>query len=217
MNPKEIAIPRGLTRHLPRGDGPHLIREIRSVGISSTTAKLVLAAVAFLAASQPAAAATANATVKASVVKPLVMTGGGTINLGTIVTPSSASFSGTFTIQPTATQTGTYCAAGFACSGVPAAAMFNLQGTNKTDINLTIPLSVTMTMVGYTGGGATPTLTLTTRNSVATNNATGIYVMQLPNSGFPGTDFYVGGSVTIDQATVGGSYQGTFTVTADYL
>ena len=40
--------------------------------------------------------------------------------------------------------------------------------------------------------------------------------MQLPNSGSPGLNFYVGGSVTIDQATVGGSYQGTFTVTADY-
>ena len=50
----------------------------------------------------------------------------------------------------------------------------------------------------------------------ATNSGTGNYTMQLPNSGFPGLDIYVGGNVVITQATVGGSYQGTFTVTADY-
>ena len=38
----------------------------------------------------------------------------------------------------------------------------------------------------------------------------------LPNSGFPGTDYYVGGSLTVTQATAGGTYSGTFTVTADY-
>ncbi len=169
-----------------------------------------------LMAPSAAQAATANATVTAKIVKPLVMTGGGTIALGTLITPSAATFSNTFTILPAATQTGTYCQTGFTCSGTPAAAMFNLQGTNNTPLNLTIPLTVTLTNTSWAGGGAAPTITLATTNSISANNGTGIYVMQLPNSGFPGKDFWVGGSVTVTQVTEGGSYSGTFTVTADY-
>ena len=169
-----------------------------------------------LAVPTAAEAATATATVTAKIVKPLVMTGGGTIALGTLITPSAATFSNTFTILPAATQTGTYCQTGFTCSGTPAAAMFNLQGTNNTPLNLTIPLTVTLTNTSWAGGGAAPTMSLATTNSISANNGTGIYVMQLPNSGFPGKDFWVGGSVTVTQATEGGSYSGTFTVTADY-
>ncbi len=169
-----------------------------------------------LAVPTAAEAATANATVSAKIVKPLVMTGGGTIALGTLITPSAATFSNIFTIQPAAAQTGTYCQTGFTCSGTPAAAMFNLQGTNNTPLNLTIPLTVTLTNTSWVGGGTTPTMTLNTTNSIAANNTTGVYVLSLPNSGFPGKDFWVGGSVTVTQATEGGSYSGTFTVTADY-
>lgn len=175
-----------------------------------------LAAAALLALPAQAGAATATAQASAKIVKPLVMTGGGTIALGTIVTPSAATFSGTFTIQPAATQTGTFCQSGFVCSGTPTAAMFNLQGTNNTPLNLTIPLAVTLTDTSWAGGGAAPTLTLNTTNSVAANNATGVYVMSLSNSGFPGRDFWVGGSIVVNQATPAGTYQGTFTVTADY-
>ncbi|WP_118858118.1 DUF4402 domain-containing protein [Sphingomonas mesophila] len=172
-----------------------------------------LSAVAFSPAS--AQAATATATAKANVLKPLQMTGGGTVDFGTIVTPSAATFSGTFTIDAAAAQTSTFCASGFACSGTRAAAMFNLQGSNNANITLNVPTTVTLTLQGATG--TPPTLIFTTRNSVsATNSGTGNYTIQLPNSGQPGRDFYVGGSVTINQSTAGGSYQGTFTVTADY-
>ena len=178
---------------------------------------LFAAAGAFaLFAATPANAATTTATIKASVLKPVQLTGGGTLDLGTILTPSLASFTGTFTVAPAASQTGTFCAAGFSCTGSPAAAMFNIQGTNKTNIGLNIPLNVVLTLQNYTGGGTTPTMTIATTNSVAANNTTGSYTMQVPNSGVPGVDFYVGGSLTITQATVGGSYSGTFTVTADY-
>lgn len=178
-----------------------------------TLAASVAALVAIPAAAN---AASATATASANIVKPLVMTGGGTLAFGQVITPSTATFSSAFTVQPAATQTGTYCQTGFTCSGTPTAAKFNLQGTNNTPLNLTIPLSVTLTMTGYTGGGTTPTMTIATTNSVATNNASGIYVMQLANSGAPGTDIYVGGAMTVTQATVGGAYAGTFTVTADY-
>ena len=177
---------------------------------------ITAAAVAALSIPAQANAATATATATANIVKPLVMTGGGTLAFGQLITPSAATFSNTFTVLAAATQTGTYCQTGFVCSGTVAAAKFNLQGTNNTPLNLTVPLTATMTMTGFTGTGAAPTLTINTLNSVATNNASGVYVMSLPNSGAPGTDFYVGGSMTVTQATVGGQYSGTFTVTADY-
>ena len=177
---------------------------------------ITAAAVAAIAIPGQAQAVTANATTTVKIVKPLVMTGGGTIAFGQLITPSAATFSNTFTIQPAATQTGTFCQTGFVCSGTPTAALFNLQGTNNTPLNLTVPLTVTMTQTGFTGTGAAPTLTLNTTNSVSANNASGVYVMSLPNSGFPGTDIYVGGSLVVTQTAAGGSYSGTFTVTADY-
>ena len=177
---------------------------------------IAAAAVATLALPTAAQAASANASTTVKIVKPLTMTGGGTVAFGQLITPSAATFSNTFTVLPAATQTGTFCQTGFTCSGTPAAAMFNLRGTNNTPLNLTVPLSVTMTFVGWTGGGAAPTLAMNTTNSVAANNGSGIYVTTLPNSGAPGLDFYVGGSLNITQATADGNYSGTFTVTADY-
>ena len=174
------------------------------------------AAIAALAVAAPADAATATASVNAQVLKPVQLTGGGTLNLGTILTPSATTFSGSFTVAPAASQTGTFCAAGFSCAGSPAAAMFNIQGTNKTNIGINIPLSVVLSLQNYTGGGTTPTMTLATTNSIAANNGTGTYTIQLPNSGQPGVDFYVGGSLTVTEATVAGGYTGTITVTADY-
>ena len=176
---------------------------------------LIACAAAALIPAGAANAATASATAKANVLKPLQMTGGGTVDFGTIVTPSTAAFTGTFTIDAAAAQTTTFCASGFACSGTPAAALFNIQGTSQNNITLNVPTSVTLTLQGATG--TPPTLTFVTKNSVsATNSGTGNYTITLPNSGFPGRNIYVGGSVTITEATVGGSYQGTFTVTADY-
>jgi hypothetical protein len=38
----------------------------------------------------------------------------------------------------------------------------------------------------------------------------------LTNSGAPGIDFAIGGSVTLSSTTSGGTYVGTFNVTVDY-
>ena len=175
-----------------------------------------LGALSVFAVAPPVSAATTTAAVKATVLKQVQLTGGGTLDLGTILTPSSASYSGASTVTAAASQTGTFCAAGFSCTGTPAAAVFNIQGTNKTNIGINIPLSIVMTLQAYTDGGTTPTMTIVTSNSLAANNGTGSYTIQVPNSGTPGLDFYIGGSLTVAQATVAGSYSGTFTVTADY-
>lgn len=175
---------------------------------------LAAAASALMMTPRAAQAATANATVSAKVLKPLVMTGGQTLELGSIVTPSTAIFSGTFTIDAAASQTTTFCAAGFTCTGTVKSALFNLQGSNNANITFNVPISVTLTLQGATG--TPPTLILTTKNSIAANSGTGNYTITLPNSGNPGKDFYIGGSVTITNATAAGIYQGTFAVTADY-
>lgn len=181
-------------------------------------ARTAVVALAGLAAALPGSAASAASgtiTTKASVLKPLQLTVGANVDFGTIVTPSAASFTGTFMIDAAASQTSTFCASGFACTGAPVAAKFNLQGTSNNNITVNIPTTVTLTLQGATG--TPPTLTFATRNSIsATNSGTGNYTIQLPNSGFPGRDFYVGGSVTITETTAGGNYQGSFTVTADY-
>lgn len=176
----------------------------------------LLAGAAALAPATAAEAATASATINANISHPVQLTGGGTMAFGTILTPNTATYSGTFTVGAAATQTGTFCASGFTCSGTPAAALFNIQGTRTTNIGINIPLAITLTLQGYTGGGATPTLTVNTTNSLVGNNGTGNYTIQLANSGQPGTNFYVGGAMTVTQATVEGTYAGTFTVTADY-
>jgi hypothetical protein len=38
----------------------------------------------------------------------------------------------------------------------------------------------------------------------------------LPNSGAPGINFSIGGSVTMNSSTAAGTYMGTFNVTVDY-
>lgn len=186
-------------------------------GFMLNRSKLVILAASLAVANllpTAAQAASATASATANVLKPLVMTGGQTISLGNIVTPSTATFTGTFTVDAAATQTSSFCAAGFTCTGTVKSALFNLQGTNNANITFNVPLTVTMSLVGATG--TPPTLILTTKNSIAANSGTGNYTIQLPNSGSPGSDFYVGGSVTINQATAGGTYLGSFTVTADY-
>ena len=176
------------------------------------TATAALTAMALLPAT--AQAASANATVNAKILKPLVLTGGQTIDFGNIITPSTATFSGTFTVDAAATQTTTFCAAAFTCTGTVKSALFNLQGTSNANITLNVPTSVTLTLQGATG--TPPTLLLTSKNSIAANSGTGNYTITLPNSGSPGRDFYVGGSVTVNELTAAGTYAGTFTVTADY-
>ncbi|MEQ7874064.1 DUF4402 domain-containing protein [Sphingomonas sp. ASV193] len=175
-----------------------------------TTAAILAIGLAFLAPVE-ANAATANATVTAKVVKPLTLTGGGTVAFGNIFTPSTATYTGNFVISAAASQSGTYCATGFTCTGTTGSALFNLTGTNNTPLTVNIPNTVTLTNAANAS-----TITVTTSNSLGANVSSGNYVTSLANSGSPGTNFYVGGSMTVSDATVEGSYSGTFTVTANY-
>jgi hypothetical protein len=152
------------------------------------------------AATEAAAApvsATTDATAKARVLRPLQLTSKQNLDLGTIVLSGAAPFTATVGIDKTGTFT---CGAAVTCSGTHQYAIYNVSGTKSQPVTIAAG-AVTLTDT------AGDTLTLTPDfNSTVT----------LSNSGAPGDDFNVGGSITVKDTTPDGVYTGTFKVTADY-
>jgi hypothetical protein len=83
-----------------------------------------------------------------------------------------------------------------------AAATYNVQGSNQQTVRISCP-----NLVLTNQSDPTQTLAMTT-NAPAS--------ILLTNSGFPGVNFSIGGSVTLNSTTSGGTYAGTFNVTVDY-
>lgn len=155
---------------------------------------LHLAAAAALIAT-PASAAQITAVTSVKVVKPVSITKLQDLDFGTLTFDT---FTGTRTIALSRTGVRT-CAADIVCSGPTLAAGFNLRGTNRLTVVITVgggTLSNGVDSIPFTPD-APPTVTLTT-------------------SGIPGDDFYVGGSIAVSPTLVGGTYSGTLTVTAEY-
>jgi spore coat protein U-like protein len=150
---------------------------------------------ATLALAGPANAATISAVTSANVVKPVLLSKLQDMDFGTL---TFAGFTGTRTIVLSRLGAVT-CAVDIVCSGVPKQARFNVQGSNNNTV-----------LFSYSGG--------TLSNGVDTIPFTpnGPANMAITNSGAPGTNFDVGGSLTISPTLVGGTYSGTMTVTADY-
>ena len=88
------------------------------------------------------------------------------------------------------------------CTGATMVAKYNVSGTNNQTVRISTP---NVTLVNK--GDPTKTLTLVV-------DSPGTLV--LTNSGQPGTDFPLGGSIMLSSTTVGGTYSGTFNVTVDY-
>jgi hypothetical protein len=149
---------------------------------------------ALSSAATPAAAATVSASTSVNVVKPVQLSKLQDLDFGTL---TFSSFTGTRTI--TISQAGVFtCATGIVCSGTTKQAKFNVQGTNK--------VTATITVTGGTLSNGTDSIPFTA------DAPTGVY---LPNSGAPGVDFSVGGSITVSPTLIGGTYTGTINVTAD--
>ena len=146
----------------------------------------------------PAAAATQVAQVSASVAKPLILTRVQDLDLGSIVLGPGSWSGATVAIS----RTGAFsCAnANLACTGATRPAIYNVSGTNNRAVQISAP-NVTLT----NQAGQTLTLVPDAPASVT-----------LTNSGPPGTDFSVGGSITLSSSTAAGTYSGTFNVTVDY-
>jgi uncharacterized protein DUF4402 len=148
----------------------------------------------------PARAATQMAQVNANVVKPLILTWLQNLDLGTI-TLGPGTWSGA-TVAISRAGVFSCTNSNVTCTGATQRAGYNVSGTNNRTVNITAP---NVTLVNQ--ADMTKTLTLVVDNP-------GSFV--LTNSGPPGTNFYLGGSITVSSSTAGGTYAGTFNVTVDY-
>ena len=163
-----------------------------------------LAAAATLFAAPAVAApvpATPKAQARAQIVKPLTLTAISDLDFGTILVGTIAGTQTVAISQDGATRTcGT---AGLICSGTFASAGYNVTGTTQFTVNI----AATASNLTNTTSGNNETL-------VFTPNAPASLV--LANSGSPGSNFSVGGSIGITSATVDGVYSGDIEVTVDY-
>jgi len=145
-------------------------------------------------------AASQNASVKATVVKPLTLTKTQDLNLGTVTLQTGIWAGATVSVSRTGVRT---CAnPNTICSGTVLPAQFNVAGTNNQTIKVTAP---NVTLVNQSSPSSTLMLTVDAPATVA-----------LPNSGSKGVDFGIGGSITLTSTTVPGTYSGTLNVTVDY-
>lgn len=160
----------------------------------------VLAATALTAAPAQAqvASSNGNATAQARILRPLTLTHVQDLSLGDILLSGTGPFSATVRMGldgvlscPTASVT---------CSGSPTRAQYNVAGTNRQRVLISVP-DVTLTTVD----GDSLTLTAIAPAHV-----------DLTNSGSPGTNFWVGGSIDVTDTTPDGVYSGTFDVTVQY-
>jgi len=167
--------------------------------ITKIVAMLVLTA-AVVPSAAPAGAATVMATVTANNVKPLLLTKLQDLDLGSVTLGPGVWSNATISLSQAG---GLGCAnANVTCSGATLVARYNVQGSNQQAVQISAP---NVTMVNQSD--STQTLTLV-------NDAPASIL--LTNSGFPGKDFTIGGSVSLSSTTAAGTYVGTFNVTVDY-
>lgn len=171
------------------------------MGLNFTTlVRIPLLLAGLLAAAAPVRAATVMAQVNASNVKPLLLTKLQDLDLGSVTLGPGVWSNATVSLSQAGVRSCTN--ANISCSGATVVARYNVQGSNQQTVRISAP---NVTMVNQSD--STQTLTLATDAPAS---------ILLTNSGFPGMDFTIGGSVTINSTTQAGTYVGTFNVTVDY-
>jgi len=161
------------------------------IKLATCTAALVAAIVV----ASPAGAAQITAATSAKIVKPVSLTKLQDMDYGTLLVTN---YTGTRNVVMTRAGAVT-CPIEITCSGAPKQARFNVQGTN----NMVVLIGVTS--AGLVNGSNTIPFAADVQSSVT-----------LTNSGAPGTDIDIGGTLTVSGAIPGGTYTGTMTITADY-
>jgi hypothetical protein len=161
---------------------------------------LLLGTAALMSAvDRPAIAATVTAKVTAQVTRPLTLASRQDLDFGTIIMPA-LSAPVTVAVSPAGLLT---CPSVLTCSGAVTPAIYNVTGTNNqvvriyaAPVNLVNPVdgrTIVFTPILPAGGSLT-----------------------LTNSGNPGSNFNVGGSIVLNATTTGGRYAGDINVTVDY-
>ena len=143
-----------------------------------------------------AQAAQTTIQANANVVKSLTLTKKQDLDFGTI-TLSGAT--GTYTVSLSMTGVLT-CPSGATCAGTPVQGIMNAQGSNGQVVVISVASSNLVNAVDSSTIPFTP---------IAPASIT------LTNSGFPGKDFNIGGSIAIP-STADGTYSGSVVVTANY-
>jgi hypothetical protein len=164
------------------------------------TLSAIAAAALALAAEQPADATTQVVQVNANVIKPLILTWIQDLDLGSIVLGPGTWSGATVSISRAGVFSCTN--ANVTCSGATKAATYNVSGQNNNVVKISAP---NITLVNQSDTTQRLTLVLDSPGSVL-----------LTNSGPPGTNFSVGGTITLNSTTAGGTYTGTFNLTVDY-
>jgi hypothetical protein len=158
----------------------------------------VLVCLASLGTVAPAATVTAGVT--ANGVKPLLLTKLQNLDLGSVTLGTGVWSNATLSLSQAGVLS---CAnANITCTGATTVASYNVQGSKQNTVNISVP---NVTMVNQSDSSQTLTLVTDAPASLV-----------LANSGFPGSNFSIGGSVTLSSATAAGTYVGTFNVTVDY-
>jgi hypothetical protein len=161
-------------------------------------ARIAVLAAAVVAAA-PAHAATINAVAKAKVVKPLVLQSLQDFDLGTLLIGPGSWSGATITLSRGGVLT---CPANVTCAGATQVAQYNVSGTNNQSVTIFTP---NVTLVNQSDPTKTLTLIVDSPGSVI-----------LTNSGPPGTNVPLGGSITVSSTTADGTYSGTFNVSVEY-
>lgn len=154
-----------------------------------------LAGIALVSAPLAANAAQITATMSANVVKPVQLTKVQDMDYGTLLV---SNYTGTRNVVMTRAGA-VSCPVEITCSGATKQARFNVQGTNKMVVGISV------TSGGLVNGSSTIPFTPDVISSLT-----------MTNSGAPGTDVDIGGTLTVDGSIPGGVYTGTLTITADY-
>lgn len=162
----------------------------------SKTGKLLLVALLAAGTATGARAATITAPARASVVKPLVFTSKQNLDFGTILLGAAATSTVSLSMAGVLS-----CGAGLTCSGVARPAIFNVQGSNGQVVRITAVASDLTNAADGSKLRFTP---------IAPASVT------LTNSGSPGKDFNLGGSIAVASTTTGGTYTGNIVVTVEY-
>jgi hypothetical protein len=159
---------------------------------------LRLAALALLGVVPFGHAQAAQTTIQASakVVKSLELSSKQNLDFGTITLSGTP---GTYTVSLSMAGVLT-CPSGATCAGAPMPAVMNASGSKSLSVRITVAASDLVNAVD----GSTLSFTPTAPASIT-----------LTNSGAPGTDFNIGGSIAIP-STADGTYSGNILVTADY-
>lgn len=172
---------------------------LRITSLGTAVAAAALAATP--AAAQQVAPSDRNATATARIIKPLTLTWVQDLDLGTIMLTGAGAWAGEV-VGITSGGTFNCSNVNVTCSGTTQVASYNVTGTQGQTVTIN---AGNVSLVNQADNTQTLLLTVDNPGSVT-----------LANSGAPGSDFSLGGSITVDSTTVDGVYVGTFDVTVEY-